>query len=52
MEAENADGLKRESGRVMQKIGMVYEGRLHKYSFNNDGELIDVDVYAIINDKI
>lgn len=40
------------SGRVMQKIGMVYEGRLHKYSFNNDGELIDVDVYAIINDKI
>ena len=41
-----------KSGRVMQKIGMVYEGRLHKYSFNNDGELIDVDVYAIINDKI
>ena len=31
---------------------MVYEGRLHKFSFNNDGELIDVDVYAIINDKI
>lgn len=40
-----------KSGRVMQKIGMTYEGRLHKYSFNNDGELIDVDVYAIINEK-
>ena len=41
----------KKSGRVMEKIGMTYEGRLHKYSFNNEGELVDVDVYAIINEK-
>lgn len=36
-----------KSGRVMQKIGMVHEGTLHKYAFNNKGEFIDVEIYAI-----
>ena len=41
----NKDNLK--SGRVMQKIGMIHEGTLHKYAFNNQGDLIDVELYAI-----
>ena len=36
-----------KSGRVMQKIGMIHEGTLHKYAFDNQGELIDVELYAI-----
>lgn len=41
----NTGNLK--SGRVMQKIGMIHEGTLHKYAFDNQGELIDVELYAI-----
>ena len=35
------------SGRVMQKIGMSYEGRLKKYDLDRYGHIVDVDVYAI-----
>ena len=43
--AINANNLK--SGRVMQKIGMIHEGTLHKYAFDNKDNLIDVELYAI-----
>ena len=36
-----------KSGRVMQKIGMIHEGTLHKYAYNNKGNLVDVELYAI-----
>lgn len=36
-----------KSGRVMQKIGMLHEGTLKKYSFDNKGNFIDCDLYAI-----
>lgn len=36
-----------KSGRVMQKIGMTHEGTLHKYAYDNQGNLIDVELYAI-----
>lgn len=35
-----------KSGRVMQKIGMQFEGVLKKFATNNDGDLIDVKMYA------
>lgn len=38
-----------KSGRVMQKIGMKFEGVLRKASFNNKGELVDSSVYSYIN---
>lgn len=41
----NAKNLK--SGRVMQKIGMIHEGTLKKYSFDNKGNFIDCELYAI-----
>ena len=37
-----------KSGKVMQKIGMQYEGTLRKYAKNNNGELVDVKIYAYI----
>ena len=37
-----------KSGRVMQKIGMQYEGTLRKYAKNNNGELVDMKIYAYI----
>ena len=40
--------LNEKSGRVMEKIGMKYEGTLKKYGRNNDGELIDVKMYAYV----
>ena len=36
-----------KSGRVMQKIGMLHEGTLKKYSLDNKGNFIDCDLYAI-----
>ncbi len=37
----------KKSGRVMQKIGMLHEGTLKKYSFDNKGNYIDCELYAI-----
>ena len=39
-----------KSGRVMQKIGMTYEGTLRKYEKRSDGELRDCKMYAIIKE--
>lgn len=39
-----------KSGRVMQKIGMKYEGTLRKYAKNNDGKLVDVAMYAYVKE--
>lgn len=39
-----------KSGRVMEKIGMTYEGILRKSAMNNDGELVDMKLYAYIVD--
>lgn len=36
-----------KSGRVMQKIGMLHEGTLKKYAFDNKGNFIDCELYAI-----
>ena len=36
-----------KSGRVMQKIGMIHEGTLHKSELDNQGNLVDVELYAI-----
>lgn len=38
-----------KSGRVMQKIGMKFEGILRKSDFDNKGNLIDMAVYSYIN---
>ena len=38
-----------KSGRVMQKIGMQYEGTLKKYETNNKNVLVDCCMYAITN---
>ena len=37
------------SGRVMIKSGLAYEGRLRRYAKNGLGEIVDVDLYAVIN---
>lgn len=39
-----------KSGRVMEKIGMQYEGTLKKYAHSNDKQLIDVKLYAYVCD--
>lgn len=39
-----------KSGRVMEKIGMQFEGVLRKFTTNNDGELIDVKMYAYVTE--
>lgn len=36
------------SGRVMQKAGMKYEGRLRQYLKDKDGEFVDCDLYSIV----
>ena len=41
----NAENSK--SGRVMQKIGMIHEGTLKKFSYDNKGNFIDCELYAI-----
>lgn len=38
------------SGKVMQKIGMKYEGRLRKH-FNKWGEYVDIDIYGILREE-
>ena len=40
----------KKSGRVMSKIGMEYEGMLKKYDYDRDGNLVDICIWAIIND--
>ena len=42
--------LNSKSGRVMEKIGMQYEGTFKKFATNNNGELVDMKVYAYIAD--
>lgn len=37
----------KKSGRVMQKIGMIYEGTQRKADLDNQGNFIDLDIYAI-----
>jgi len=39
-----------KSGRVMQKIGMTYEGTMRKFERRRDGKLSDCKMYAIIKD--
>ncbi len=36
-----------KSGRVMQKVGMKFEGVLRKYHLDNTSNLVDTDLYAI-----
>ena len=36
----------KKSGRVMQKVGMTFEATLKHYTTNNDGKVIDVDMYS------
>jgi len=38
-----------KSGRVMQKIGMKFEGVLRKAGIDNKGNLVDSAVYSFIN---
>lgn len=40
------------SGRVMLKSGMKYEGRLRGYALNNRNELVDCEMYAILETDI
>lgn len=40
-----------KSGRAMQKIGMTHEGTLKKYEFDNNGNLVDYEFYAIVKDE-
>lgn len=40
------------SGRVMQKAGMIYEGRLRRYCANSEGRLVDCDMYSIIGEDL
>ena len=37
-----------QSGKVMLKAGMQYEGCLKKWSFNNQGALVDCEMYAAV----
>ncbi|MEI6601906.1 MAG: GNAT family N-acetyltransferase [Clostridia bacterium] len=37
-----------QSGKVMLKAGMQYEGCLKKWSFNNRGALVDCEMYAAV----
>ena len=39
-----------KSGRVMQKIGMEYEGTLKQYEKRSDGKFSNCKIYAIIKD--
>ena len=41
----------KKSGRVMQKLGMLHEGILKRYSLDNKGNYHDCEMYAIINPK-
>lgn len=37
----------KKSGRVMQKVGMTFEATMKNYSTDNNGKVIDVDMYSI-----
>lgn len=39
----------KKSGRVMQKIGMTLDATMKNYSTDNEGNVIDVDMYSIIS---
>ena len=39
------------SGRVMQKIGMIREGRFYKHSRRKDGTWGDIDYYGILKEN-
>ena len=39
------------SARVMQKAGMIHEGRLRKHFIELDGTYSDVDIYGIIREE-
>lgn len=39
-----------KSGRVMQKIGMQFEGILRKQGLSNKNELVDMAIYSYINE--
>jgi len=41
--------MNKASGKVMLKAGMKHEGRLRKWSPNNEGVLVDCMMYSIIN---
>lgn len=43
------DILNPKSGRVMEKIGMKFEGTRRKYSLNKHGVLTDINVWAILS---
>ena len=38
-----------KSGRVMQKIGMRYEGTLRNINYDKDGNFVDCALYAILS---
>ncbi len=40
------------SARVMQKAGMIHEGRLRKHYIENDGTYSVVDIYGIITEDL
>ena len=40
------------SGKVMQKAGMQFEGKLRKYHLNREGALEDVNMYSMIDDDV
>ena len=48
--AAEHDGNNPKSGRVIQKIGMIYEGTLRKSGFNNQG-IIDEVWYSILREE-
>lgn len=48
--AADHDSNNPKSGRVMQKIGMTYEGTLRKAGFNNQGVIDDV-WYSILKEE-
>ena len=38
----------KKSGRVMQKLGMTHECTLKKFAFDNQGNFVDCEMYAIV----
>ena len=40
------------SGKVMQKAGMIYEGRLRQYHKDNQGRYVDCDMYSILKNDL
>lgn len=39
------------SGKVMIKSGLTYEGCLKKYLKNNKGQLVDCEIYSIVREE-